>query len=428
MQKTLTTIFCLLIISLSSFATNISGVINTNTTWTKASSPYIITADVVFDTGAVLTIEPGAIVNINGHNMFIDGKINAQGTVTDTISVTGGVFNIRNHTSTDTLIFDYCHFLSAGIKAWGIQPIKVTNSIFYYSVVGISYNAYALINNCSFSHNACGIQSVGNSPCRVTNSTFMHNSQYGILINVWHSDNYCANNVFHDNSTAVVRCTYVYNNVITGSSNRGVEGCSYISYNQIWYNKVGIEGGIGFAATHNSIEYNSIGILNPGNTSPVIKNNCITNNATYDYINGWGDKDISGNYWGGTDSVKIASKISDFYDNFSDGKAMFIPMLATKDSACADTVIKPTTIPVTTQFTNITIYPNPFGNLLTIQASNNQIIKEVSVYNLIGIEIINTTTSNNEITIDASSLPHGIYLYKVRLSDESIVTGKVLKE
>ncbi|MFX0201414.1 MAG: hypothetical protein ACFFCW_35305, partial [Candidatus Hodarchaeota archaeon] len=50
-------------------ATNVSGHIGTDTTWTKAGSPYIVTSDISVygdtTTGVTLTIEPGVEVRFN---------------------------------------------------------------------------------------------------------------------------------------------------------------------------------------------------------------------------------------------------------------------------------------------------------------------------------------------------------------------------
>ena len=43
-------------------ATNVSGVINADTTWTAAGNPYILTGDVLVAEGVTLTIGPGVNV------------------------------------------------------------------------------------------------------------------------------------------------------------------------------------------------------------------------------------------------------------------------------------------------------------------------------------------------------------------------------
>src|SRR5208337_5359065 len=43
--------------------TNVNGTINSDTTWTKANSPYNLTGPVTVDPGVTLSIEPGTIVD-----------------------------------------------------------------------------------------------------------------------------------------------------------------------------------------------------------------------------------------------------------------------------------------------------------------------------------------------------------------------------
>ena len=46
--------------------TNVGGPIVTNTTWTAAGSPYIVTSSIIIGGGAALTIQPGVTVRVNG--------------------------------------------------------------------------------------------------------------------------------------------------------------------------------------------------------------------------------------------------------------------------------------------------------------------------------------------------------------------------
>jgi hypothetical protein len=53
-----------------------------NTTWTLASSPYVLDGSVTVAAGVTLTIEPGVIVKFNGaaRELRIDGTLSAAGT------------------------------------------------------------------------------------------------------------------------------------------------------------------------------------------------------------------------------------------------------------------------------------------------------------------------------------------------------------
>ncbi len=61
--------------------TNVSGGINTNTTWTLAGSPYIVQDDVTVDQGVILTIQAGVIVKFQDHydDLFVNGRLIANG-------------------------------------------------------------------------------------------------------------------------------------------------------------------------------------------------------------------------------------------------------------------------------------------------------------------------------------------------------------
>ena len=66
--------------------TNVSGVINSDITWTLGKSPYIITGNVLVDSGVTLTIEAGVTVKFND-NLYlkVEGTIKAVGTSSNKI-------------------------------------------------------------------------------------------------------------------------------------------------------------------------------------------------------------------------------------------------------------------------------------------------------------------------------------------------------
>ncbi|MCO6358359.1 MBG domain-containing protein [Roseivirga pacifica] len=87
------------LLSFSSFSqTNVSGTISTNTTWTKASSPYVLNGDITVADGAVLTLEPGTILKRGSlsFQVFIEGAIKVAGQEIDSVYVEDG-FSYRTN-------------------------------------------------------------------------------------------------------------------------------------------------------------------------------------------------------------------------------------------------------------------------------------------------------------------------------------------
>ncbi|MCP4671589.1 MAG: hypothetical protein GY857_09805, partial [Desulfobacula sp.] len=88
--KNILILFFIMSFPLASFAdTNVSGTISTDTTWTLADSPYIVTGNVQvgkYSSGATLTIEPGVEIRFNADThlligySYYSGALIAQGT------------------------------------------------------------------------------------------------------------------------------------------------------------------------------------------------------------------------------------------------------------------------------------------------------------------------------------------------------------
>lgn len=72
-------------------STNVSGLISSDTIWTKANSPYNLTESVTVNPGVTLKIEPGTVVNLNSYYLQINGTLNARGTNSDPINFNGGL-------------------------------------------------------------------------------------------------------------------------------------------------------------------------------------------------------------------------------------------------------------------------------------------------------------------------------------------------
>lgn len=102
-------------------ATNVSGAITTNTTWTLANSPYVVTGTVTVSNNAQLTIEPGVEVRFNALQSLVVGSgtagvLVAQGTgalpilfTTNSATPAAGQWGgIQLNVTSATTLLDHC--------------------------------------------------------------------------------------------------------------------------------------------------------------------------------------------------------------------------------------------------------------------------------------------------------------------------------
>ena len=71
------------------------------------------------------------------------------------------------------------------------------------------------------------------------------------------------------------------------------------------------------------------------------------------------------------------------------------------------------------------LYPNPTRGTIRIEAEN---IRNVSIYNYLGEMIFETETSDNTFEYDFGDKRTGLYIIKVRMSDGSEFTERIIKE
>jgi hypothetical protein len=68
---------------------------------------------------------------------------------------------------------------------------------------------------------------------------------------------------------------------------------------------------------------------------------------------------------------------------------------------------------------NISYFPNPTNNMLFIDSNENPV--KVSIYNVLGKEVISTKNSKE---IDVSGLPSGVYIIRISIGDGVHQTNK----
>ena len=92
-----------------------------------------------------------------------------------------------------------------------------------------------------------------------------------------------------------------------------------------------------------------------------------------------------------------------------------------------DNIYLSTTNLATTSFetVNVKMYPNPANNVLNIDAKSN--IENVSIYNLLGQEVISESVNKQSTSLNISSLQTGVYVVKTSI-DGKIASSRLIKE
>jgi len=73
---------------------------------------------------------------------------------------------------------------------------------------------------------------------------------------------------------------------------------------------------------------------------------------------------------------------------------------------------------------NVTIHPNPSLGYSTIKSEMT--IKNITILNLIGKEIYNSSNPFTELNLDMSSYPSGSYIFKLSLENNKIINKQIV--
>ena len=473
MKRLVLIIIILIGITKAKAQTYVSGGIYSNTTWTKAASPYIVTDHVVVFPDVILTIEPGVMIKFDS-SKYLEirhAKIIAQGLSSDPITFTSNTampkpkswygVKITNNVI-DTQKFSFCNFnyasnaLSKADSAYFNGKLIVKNCNFSdigYS--GLSSNGICLVDSSTFRNCDIGAECDNGdffiNHCQFTKCKIAHKGGGSF------SNSYTKNCILDSNITAFEKYGGVVDSTIITNNEKGVynefghikiKNCT-ISNNSIYgiysgygdsilncilsNNGIGLATGMSFVS-RNQITNNKKGILiiryNYQATKMFIVCNKICNNFDYDISSEpltVTTLNYPNNYWCTPDSASTRSKI---LDGYKDVKLPIINFMPLDTLNCYGPVVTRIIESKTNETINIKLYPNPFTSTATLAFDNPQTkAHHLSIFNTLGQSVLSIENiKNNNIQIDRKGLQSGMYYYRLSNTEGIVGSGKMLIE
>jgi hypothetical protein len=367
--------------------TNVVGIISSDTTWTKVNCPYLLTGNMLVDTGASLTIEAGVTVNLNDYYIMVNGTLYTEGNSSDKINFNNGEIIFTQYSKVwNQQESSGCIIQNAIINQTVISTsnsIKIDSSIINND---ISVTSSSIISNSTIDGDISSISSTISN----NNITGEIHSLNSIISNNRVKGDITVGSVTPGGFTTAEESSTVFGNTVEGTISSGspkgipeifdntVSGGGIVctGYGSIHNNYVhDCDVGIGLSSVrvfggelacfaivenntvvdndkgirivlsslngpgtltptiqYNTIERNSIGIsLYESNydTTPTIRYNNIENNFEYNfYLSASNSPDLRYNWWGTTDESVISQSIYDSKYDFNLREVIFVPFLS----------------------------------------------------------------------------------------------------
>ncbi len=351
---------------------SVKGVLSSDTTWTKANSPYVLTGVVGVAEGVTLTIEPGVTVNFGSYYIQVDGTLCARGTSSDKIvfEATEPLWSNKRIvftdacTSWDEQAGTGCIIENAILNLVSIyigykSPKIDSNSFNYASIGDMIYvsGGSPIISSNTMIFEGNGISTDGGSP--VISDNFIQGSSSSTGIETRNSGS---------GEAIIVRNTIVGNRYGIDSpvASQIIEG------NVFQNNQVGINGG--GTILNNTIENGEISIRKPFTQSIIKYNNIIGYSQNSIYMTQYcPDVDATYNWWGTTDAEAIEQSIYDSEDDFNLAKVSFEPFLTAPNTAITSPIEGPTQIvtPTPTPYSTPDPYQSTQETKLTLDCNSS---------------------------------------------------------
>jgi len=200
MKKLFTFFAALILCSLQSVkATDVSGIIAANTTWTAVGSPYIVTSYITVNHGVTLTVQSGVTVKFNdGQYLIANGIINATSAVftSNNVAPTPGIWQYiqaGGNATADSgrVIMNNCQVLYAQQLYVRNGRAALTNTVLQnFQYYGAQIEPAGILNMTGGSINTNAAWAAANGSCILANANSlftstisgvnMQNTLYGI--------------------------------------------------------------------------------------------------------------------------------------------------------------------------------------------------------------------------------------------------------
>jgi hypothetical protein len=412
-------------------------IINTNTTWTKANSPFVITGHVIITSGATLTIESGTTVNLAGDyipgeplSLTVEGTLNAQGTSSDPIVMNGLIkftktsSNWDKETGTGSILENVV--LSGSIVVDGSSP-KIAHSQFTHLsvydgsplITGNTLEEISLFRGSPVISNNVVDMIDSSPPVQTVGSPIIINNviEMGLSLNVTSAvvSNNIINDMFHfvgHESSATIS-----NNYITIPSREDKKTYAPYTYDSraLWLqgenSQINITGNVirnscygiessmkGSIVIEKNLLFNcTCGIM--AYTGMTVENNNFVDCELYTlYVFSQDDVMAANNWWGTTDTQVINEKLKVTVDS---GTVTSTPFLTSPNSDAPTVDFNPLTAPLDVSGNPLPASDQTPQQTLSQINPSTQLILEVTIIVLllviIGLLIFVTKRSKSRI-------------------------------